>query len=146
MNISPHFTLDEAIFSSTAVRAGIDNYPSPEIIANMTQAAAGMEKVRMVLGERPIHVDSWFRCLELNKLVGGSATSAHLDGWAIDHTCRLFGTPFQVAKAIESSEVEFDQLILEGTWVHISFKPGPRRMLLTAHFANGKATYTQGIS
>lgn len=146
MNLSPHFTLEEAIFSSIAIRAGIDNHPTQDIVANMVQAAAGMEKVRTLLGERPIHVDSWYRCLLLNKAVHGAEHSDHMQGWCIDFICPSFGTPTDIVKAVIASSIIFDRIILEGTWVHVSFAPALRRQIETAHFTNGVATYTTGVS
>ncbi len=144
MNLSPHFTREEAIFSSTAMRNGIDNAPPAEILANMGEAAGHLELVRVLLS-RAIHVDSWYRCPALNKAVGGAASSAHMQGWAIDFICPEFGTPLEIVHAIQAEGIAFDQCIQEGNWVHISFDPQMRGRVLTAHFdAAGKATYTEG--
>lgn len=145
MNLTAHFTWDEAQFSSTALRLGIKNEIPATLSDNVFRAANGMEEVRALLGN-PVHVDSWYRCPELNHAVGGSSSSDHLQGYAIDFTCPKFGTPLEICKAIEASNICFDQLIQEGNWVHISFDPKARRSTLTAHFAGGKATYTKGIS
>ncbi len=143
MNLSDHFTLDEALFSSTATRYGFDNNPADEILENMKFAAQQMEAVRAILG-RAIHVDSWFRCKELNTYVGGAEGSAHMYGWAIDFICPGFGTPLEIVKAIESSGLAFDQCIQEGNWVHISFDKRLRGRILTAHFGPTGTTYTEG--
>ncbi len=145
MNLSDHFTWDEAAFSSTALRLGIKNEIPPTLSDHVFTAANGMEEVRALLG-KPIHVDSWYRSPELNHAVGGSLSSAHLQGYAVDFTCWAFGTPLAICKAIAASNIRFDQLIQEGNWVHISFDPKGRRSILTANFAGGKATYTNGIS
>ena len=145
MNLSPHFTLEEATDSGTAARRGINNQPSSAQIENMQSAAEGMELVRDLLG-LPVRVNSWFRCPELNIAIGGSAKSAHMDGWAIDFTCAGYGTPLSICRAIQSSDIRFDKLIFEGTWVHISFHPDLRGSILTAHFLAGHAaTYTEGL-
>ncbi len=143
MNLSPHFTLGELCFSSTAVRLGIDNTPNEEVIAHLGVLAQGLEQVRSLLGH-PMHIDSGYRCDILNAAVRGSKTSAHLQGYAADFVCPDFGTPIEIVKLITGSTVAFDQCIQEGAWVHISFDPRMRREVLTAHFANGTATYTQG--
>lgn len=144
MQLSAHFSLEEAVLSQTATRKGIDNTPTPEIEANMVEAANRMEEVRELL-DAPILVSSWFRCLKLNSSIGGSATSAHVRGWAIDFTAPQFGTPQEICLKIQASGIAFDQLIFEGTWVHISFDPQQRMQVLTAHFVGGKTTYTQGV-
>jgi zinc D-Ala-D-Ala carboxypeptidase len=147
MRLSAHFTLEEAVASQTALRKGIDNTPSAEVLANMTEAATQMEEVRSLLNDAPIFVSSWFRCPKLNSAIGGSATSAHVDGWAIDFTAPTFGTPKEICTSIWISGLTYDQLIWEfKSWVHISFDPRHRRQALTAHFGNGKVTYTQGIA
>ena len=146
IKLSEHFTLEEFTFSQTAVRHAINNSPTSEILTRLRFVAAGLELVRSLLGGNAIRVSSGYRCRQLNKLVGGSPTSAHEEGWAVDFTCPGFGSPKEVARAIAESGIEFDQLIYEGTWVHISFAPKKRREVLTAHFyGNGKVSYTKGI-
>jgi hypothetical protein len=147
MNLTSHFTLDEAQFSSTALRQGIKNEVPNSLMANVTTAAFGMEAVRALLNSGPIHIDSWYRCPVLNHAVGGSANSAHMQGYAVDFVCPAFGTPLQICQKIKDSTLVFDQVIQEGRWVHISFAPACRRSCLTAVFdSNGKATYKEGIA
>ena len=67
--LSEHFTLLEATRSATAERLGISNSPSDTQIANAKIAAAGMEQVRVVLQNKSIHVDSWIRVEELEKVL-----------------------------------------------------------------------------
>ena len=140
-DLSPHFTIASALFSSTAARLGIDNTPTDEILANMRVAAAGMEQVRTLLGSLPIHVDSWYRCPALNKAVGGADDSEHMKGFAADFII----PPMKlcaIIEAISSSPIQFDQLIYEfGRWVHGSFGPRMRRMILTAQHVPGQPTY-----
>jgi len=146
VNLSPHFTLEEATFSSTALRFGISNEPSLEQMQGARRAAIGMEAVRSELGDFPIHVDSWIRSPALNDKVRGSPRSAHMGGFAVDFICSKFGTPFAITQRLAKSGIKFDQLIQEGNWVHISFAPALRQELLTAHFdSRGKVSYTTGI-
>jgi zinc D-Ala-D-Ala carboxypeptidase len=118
MNLSEHFTLEELCFSEAAARLGLDNTPTAAVVANLRLVAAVMEKIRS-LGNRPIIVHSGYRAPEVNKAVGGVATSAHCRGLACDFVCPAFGTPGEVAKAILKSDIEYDQLILEYGWVHV---------------------------
>lgn len=141
--LSLHFSLEELTRSSTAVRLGIDNTPTDEIIEHLKVAADGMEQVRAILGSQ-IHVDSGYRCEALNAAVKGAKTSAHMEGYAVDFVCPGFGTPLEIVHLIEKSTIAFDQCIQEGTWVHISFDPQLRRRVLTAHFGAEGTTYTQG--
>lgn len=144
MKITPHFTLEEVEFSQTAVRKGIDNKLPPELMDNVKRMAELMEKVRYELNST-IHITSWYRCHELNAAIGGSSKSAHPLGLACDFVSP-FGTPLEICKAIQS-KVGYDQLIDEGTWVHIglSLEP-PRYEVLTARFPNGKVVYTKGLT
>jgi zinc D-Ala-D-Ala carboxypeptidase len=145
--LTPHFSLAELTASATAQRLGIDNTPPPNIVANLLVAAQGMEGVRTVLGGKPIRVTSGHRCEALNHAVGGAPGSGHKKGWAIDFTCPDFGTPVHIVRAIAASDLRFDKCIQEGTWVHISFAPPLRRILLIAHFAPGKpTTYSEGVA
>ena len=145
MNISNNFTLEDFTYSQTATRKGIDNVPTDEQIANLTELAQVLERVRTLLGAE-LHIDSGFRSPKLNAAIGGSVNSAHLEGYAADILCPGFGSPAEVCKAIRDGKIPFDQLIQEGSWVHISVDPRMRGEVLTASFSNGKATYTNGIN
>lgn len=145
MNLSPHFTLAELTISDVAARRGIDNTPPATVLANLRYTAQGLELVREVLG-CPVIVNSGYRSPAVNRAVGGSAMSAHCDGFAADIIAPLAGAPLEVARKLRDSGIAFDQLIHEGTWVHLSFAPRMRRQVLTAHFNGGPATYTAGLA
>ncbi len=68
-----------------------------------------------------------------------------MSGFAADFVCPSFGSPLEIVKAIAVSNINFDQCIQEGTWVHISFDPAMRREVLTANFHQGEAYYTEGV-
>ena len=144
MNLSPHFSLVELVSSQVATRKGIDNAPAPAIVANLTRLAALLEQVRALVGA-PIAISSGYRSPALNKAVGGAANSAHVLGLAADiSTAKL--TPKALTLLIRHSDIAFDQLIYEGTWVHIGLSAGaPRRQVLTAKFAGGGVSYVAGI-
>lgn len=144
--LTAHFTLEELTHSDIAARRGLDNTPPADVLANMrNHLAPGLELVREVLGV-PMHSLSGYRSPAVNRAVGGSAISAHCDGLADDFIAPAFGTPLEIARAIRDSGIAFDQLIFEGTWVHISFSPKMRHQVLTAHFNGGPATYTEGLA
>lgn len=146
MQLSSHFSLEELTFSSTAQRKGIDNSAPPDVVEHLRVLASNLESVRTALGGRPIHIDSGYRCAALNEAVGGVATSAHLTGYAADILCPDYGTPLQIALRISQTTLPFDQVIMEGTWVHVSFDPQARRQCLTASFVpGGPTTYASGI-
>jgi len=147
MKLTPNFTLDELTVSDFAARKGLSNYPTPEIIEHLRLVAVAMEQVRNVLGGHPIYIKSGYRSPVVNKAVGGSLTSAHMQGLACDFICPAFGPPLAVARAIQAAGIEYDQLILEYGWVHLglSLGPnGPRHMALTKRSAS--APYERGIN
>ncbi|MDD4963588.1 MAG: D-Ala-D-Ala carboxypeptidase family metallohydrolase [Gallionella sp.] len=148
--LSEHFWLSEFTASQAAARLGISNEPdSLDVLTNLTEVARLLEKVRTVLGGKTISISSGYRSPAVNKAVGGSMTSAHSNGCAADFSCPSFGTPRQITAAIMNSGLTFDQLIYEGTWVHIAIaEPGktPRNQVMTAVFKSGQATtYLAGL-
>lgn len=122
MNLTKHFTLQELTDSEIAARHGIDNIPSsPLILTNLKTLAEGLESVRSLLG-RPVIINSGYRSIMVNNLLGSKPTSQHTKGLAADFISPSFGTPKDIVKKIVSSDVNYDQVILEfDRWVHISF-------------------------
>ena len=115
MNLSEHFTLEELTFTS---HRQFDNTPNSLQINNLSRLAEFLEQVRTLLG-KPILIDSGFRSPDVNQAVGSTSRSQHLLGCAADF--RVPGmTPAEVVKAIHSSDLPYDQLILELGWTHIS--------------------------
>ena len=147
MQISLHFALEEFLFSEAAARLGLDNTPGAEELANLKLTAAFMEKIRSLLRGQAIVVHSGYRSPQVNKLLGGVPLSAHCRGLACDFVCPTFGTRAEVALAILASGLEYDQLILEYGWVHVSL---PEEGLLARRESLTKPTkasaYEPGIS
>lgn len=142
MQLSTNFHLSELTISQTATRLGINNTPSPTVIQHLTVLAEGLEEVRSLL-KKPMFISSGYRSLELNRKIGGSATSDHVNGYAADFTCNQFGTPKEIVRAIKNAGIAYDQLICEGNdWVHVSFSPKNRRQTLLATFEGRRVTYS----
>jgi len=134
--LSPHFTLDEMTASQTAAREGIPNQPDQVAMGNLVRLTNEcMEKIRTILGAKPIIISSGYRGPELNKAIGGSTTSAHMVGLAADFTCPGYGTPLDICHALmpHLNELHIDQLIYEyDSWVHVGMSQGtPRHQTLT---------------
>jgi hypothetical protein len=146
MKLTEHFSLDEFTASQEATRHSIKNTPSAAVVENLRMLAALLEQIRTLLGSHSIHISSGYRSLALNRYIGSNDLSAHVRGYAADFTCPAFGKPIEVAKKIAESNLKFDQLIYEGTWVHLSCDPQNRRQLLTARFKDGHTYYTTGIA
>lgn len=146
IQLSEHFTLAEATHSDTALRLGIDNTNPPQTVLDAAyRTATRMEKVRELL-QSPIHINSWIRCLALNTALLSKPTSKHVLGEAVDFTAPEYGSCLKVAEALVTNRalLRYDQLILEHTWVHISFcSPAsvPRgqvlSLLATGEYATG---------
>ena len=136
MNLSKNLTLQEMTRSEMAKRKGIDNTPTNEEIENMKILA---EKIFQPIRDHfgvPIHISSGYRSKKLNKAIGGSSTSQHCKGEAID--IDMDGsdsgiTNVQIFRYIKEN-LFFDQLIWEfgnnsnPSWVHVSYNTsGPQR-------------------
>ena len=127
--LTKNFTLEELYASATANRKGINNYPPESMMKHIKELAELLQKIRDKYGY-PIHVNSGYRCLALNNVVGGSKTSQHVIGQAADIVAtggRTNAHLFNVIKGmIDSEEIQVGQLIWEyGTkqepnWVHVS--------------------------
>jgi hypothetical protein len=123
MKLSEHFTLDELTFSDIAKRHSLDNNPDKFTIANLTRLANLLEDVRNLFNQ-PIRINSAYRSITVNSLLGSKSTSQHCIGCAAD--IRIDGlTPDQIVKKIIKSDIQYDQLIREfDSWVHISVPNG----------------------
>lgn len=138
MKISKYFDLNEAVATST----GIYNEPEGlELKSNIIQCAQRLDEVRELFN-RPVIINSWYRSPKVNSKVGGAKNSAHMTGWAVDF--RVQGMQdLEVALRIKESGIRMDQLILEPSWLHISFAPEMRMQYLTLKVKGGK--YLSGI-
>lgn len=119
-----HFTLAELVHSDTAERMGIDNTPSPLVVANLcTLMTEVLEPARDKLGV-PIIVTSGYRCERLNKVVSRVRSSQHQSGQAADLVCAKRADKLRLFDIL--SKMDVDQLLFEtnpkGTqWIHVSF-------------------------
>lgn len=127
VKLSKYFYESETTQSQLADRLGIRNIPTPEIHRIIQTTAYRMDIVREAIGAA-ILVSSWYRCIELNDAIGSKRTSQHIKGEAVDFTAPHFGSPLDIAKRILSQIllIQFDQLIYEYSWVHISFQSNPQ--------------------
>lgn len=141
-----YFTIKELCYSDTAKLHKIDNTPTDEIINNLTEFTENvLDPLREAWGS-PIKVNSGYRCDELNKKIGGSKTSSHRFGFAVDlkPVNGLINEFFEfVKKYFMENEILFDQIIDEYSgkshWVHIGYKnsKGEQRKQIKI-YKNGK--------
>jgi len=141
MNLSRNLTLKEVIKSNTATRRGIDNTPTNEHLSNLKDIAINVFQPLREHFNTPIGISSGYRSEKLNKAIGGSKTSQHSKGQALDLDADIYGglTNKQIFDFI-LWELTFDQLIWEfGTdeepnWVHVSYnRNGNRGQVLEAY-------------
>lgn len=138
MKISEYFTLEEFTRSAVATRRGLHNQPSAIILETLKHTAACMDRLVNLFGQ-PLSVSSAYRAPAVNKAVGSGGYSQHLIGEAVDFTIK--GVNLRAAfDLLRTAGVPYDQLIYEGTWLHISFTKtrSPRRSALVAIFQAGK--------
>jgi len=131
--------------SATAVRLGINNTPSPQIIENAKLVMSKILAPIEAYYKKPVKINCMYRCPKLNKAIGGAATSQHLLGKAVDFTVQGI-TVKQVFNDIISGRIKglkdvLDQCIEEGTWLHISYDIKQHRKQFLV-MRNGKYTPT----
>lgn len=126
--MSKYFTFKEMLHSTTANVKGFSNIPeSIEHYKNLDRLMSVLDKAREKLG-KPIFVNSGYRCVQLNKAVGGAANSYHLTGRAADITCfrrqdneKLYAILEEMSWSLPEG-VHIMELINEQnyTWIHVS--------------------------
>lgn len=147
MQLSKHLSLAEVTRSESAKRNGVSNMPTPEHLENFKLLAEKVfEPIREHFGV-PIHISSGYRSKELNKAIGGSPSSEHCEGRAIDIDMDGSAsgvTNKQVFDFIKEN-LNFNQLINEFdySWVHVSYNPigKQRKQVLRAVKSGGKTSY-----
>lgn len=143
IRLSEHFKLAE--LCKTSVRTADGNIPSHEAIENLKRLSGWLEMLRDEWNKRygdggdPIIINSGYRSAQVNKAVGGVATSNHLTGCAVD--IRVLGMEQLLRYAVilldisDESQEDFDELLIErnakGTyWLHFAVRPeGNRRKI-----------------
>lgn len=150
MKLSDNLSLAEVIKSNTAIKYGIDNSPTEEHLENLKAIAQDVfQRVREHFG-KAIYVSSGYRSEALNERIGGSSTSQHCKGEALDLDAQVYGglTNAQLFSYIEEW-ITFDQLIwefgsnTEPDWIHVSYKKdgNNRGQTLLAYKKDGKTKY-----
>ena len=148
--ISEHVSYKEGVYSMTATRRGIDNVPNDEQLSNMELIAEKVfEPLRKYVGG-PIKINSFFRCPKLNKAIGGSKTSQHCKGLAIDIDDTFGVVANSDMYNYIKNNLDFDQLIWEfgdddnPNWVHVSYvsKEDNRNRCLRASKSGSTTLYS----
>ena len=148
MKLTDNFFLYEFLRSQAAPRYGIPMDPPIEVIDNLRRLCVDILQPLRDITRLPISVTSGYRPLELNTLIGGSTTSAHMDGRAADIIVNG-RSPLQVAETIRDMELPYDQVIHEfGQWVHVGISDDDeevRLQELTAYRDDKGTHYDLGL-
>lgn len=149
--LSSHFSLAEFCTSQTAARMGRIIEPTQDDIRNLTRLCVTvLEPLRIDL-RLPIHISSGLRPPWLNQAIGGSNTSAHMDGRAADIEVPGM-TPLEVCQRVIALGLPIDQVIHEMPptgWCHVGIERHgelARNMTLTARVLFGKTVYERGLN
>ena len=135
--LTPHFTLAEL----TKTKTGISNVPNEAQVENLRRVCRWLEQLRRRWnnlygeGDDPIVINSGFRSPEVNKAVGGVATSNHLTGCAVDIRCVGIEQALRYAAILldisDLNNEDFDELLIEQkahvVWIHFAVKPSGNR-------------------
>ena len=139
MELTPHFTLEELAVTNNKKYKELNLTEAQKQLGKMYMLAGFAERVREIIGNRPMIINSGYRCYSLNLAVGGASSSQHKLGEAIDFKCKDLSND-QIACMIAASDLKFQQLIIEHSgkhaWVHVSI--GSKREVL--RYKNGKYT------
>lgn len=148
MQISKHLSLAEVQRSESAKRSGISNSVPVEHLENFKVLA---EKIFEPIREHfkvPIHISSGYRSKELNAKVGGSKTSDHCFGYAIDLDADGTSITNNEIFYFIKDNLKFKQLIFEfpvngqASWIHISYQASNlKNEILIAKKLYGKTVY-----
>ena len=133
MKLSEHFLLGE--FTKTKHKTADGNIPSHVVIENLKRLCPWLEELRRRYNE-PIIINSGYRSPAVNKLAGGSNTSNHLTGCAVD--IRTYGMEQAMRYAVilmdyaDDSNLDFDEILIEknskgSIWLHFAVRPKDNR-------------------
>jgi zinc D-Ala-D-Ala carboxypeptidase len=145
MKLSEKFSLADVTRSDTATRRGFDEQFKPEqrVIDNAKEVCVNiLDKI-----PQAFFISSFYRCKRLNRAIGGSATSDHMEGCAVDIDSQNDLNNKLIFDWIKDN-CTFDQLIAEfpvndmPSWVHVSYrKTGNRNQILVAKKINSRTVY-----
>tara|TARA_R110001599_G_scaffold118630_1_gene287985 strand:+ start:1204 stop:1707 length:504 start_codon:yes stop_codon:yes gene_type:complete len=149
MRLTKNFTLQELVYSSTALRRNIDNTPTKEGVIKLRLLATSLlQPLRNAVGS--IRITSGYRSPNLSEAIGSSSNSQHCRYEAVDMQFVKRGKMdnLKLYKSLIDLDLDFDQCILEfgnpaptelldtdyPAWIHLSWKiTDNRRQVLVAY-------------
>ena len=133
MKLSEHFTLGE--LTKTSIKTEDQNIPSRVAIENLKNICENwLEALRQAQG--PLIINSGYRSPGVNKRAGGSSTSNHLTGCAVDIHVSGFEQAIRYASILldisDGTKRDYDELYIERNserryWIHFAVRPRDNR-------------------
>ena len=115
-----YFKMSELIQSDTAIKHKINNMPDINSLDNLLRVIYEiLQPIRIAYG-KPVIITSGYRCPQVNKLVNGAKNSNHTLGKAVDF--KVKDETLQDVWQFCHDNLQFSELILEPSWVHIAIK------------------------
>ena len=136
--IGRHFKLKHLIYSNTAKNNSINNFPGVDNSPSQTEVVENLRSLMEIVVDPIVDIypdliiTSGYRCITLNSRLGGSNTSQHVFGQAVDIQIPGLSTA-DVYNYIYYQVTGWDQLIWEyperggSSWVHVSYSSRNRR-------------------
>jgi zinc D-Ala-D-Ala carboxypeptidase len=142
MKLSEHFTFEELTRTDIRRLQDANREMGKVYIPELRMLCVNLLEPLRVKFCTPIIVHSGYRCAELNREIGGSPTSQHIQGKAVDFTCHGWDDA-ELKKAfhlIASSRINFHQLLLEHGCIHISHPEEGDMLGEVGYWEGGKKT------
>lgn len=130
--LSEHFTLEEMTASPTARRLKIDNIPSVVEKRNLKVLCSQVLEPARKEWKRPMRINSGYRCIKLNRAVGGKPNSYHINGRAADIYAANAEDAKQLAEILNKqalTDVTLCEMSKNSCWIHVQWSPNPRHII-----------------
>lgn len=132
MNLTEHFSLEEMTYSSTAVKLKIANMPGPHEVENLGILCRDVLEPARLVYNKPIKINSGYRCLKLNRAVGGVSNSYHVMGMAADIHCDGEEDANRLANILmrmPRTDLVLIEFTRQNIWIHVQWSKSPRHLI-----------------
>ena len=133
--VSENFTAYELIKSDKALKCEISNIPSTQELINLMILTRKILQPCRSYFNKPLIVLSCYRSKDLNKSIGGATESQHMQGQACD--INIDGIERTKLAHYIIDNLNFDQLIYEPSWIHVSFVSTNKNRKQVLKYSNG---------
>lgn len=137
MKLTNNFSLEELVYSETAIKNGINNCAYVDVLNNLSNLCINVLQPLRDHFNKPVIITSGYRCKKLNELVGGVSNSQHVKGEAVDLI--VLGEDLKDVYNYMKNNLPFDQLLFERSntaqWIHVSFTTNNRHQAIDNYLA-----------